>query len=387
MRGSQRCPEGARPPVKCPKCGYVSYPGLPQCKKCGHQFVPPPSTQDSTPLVSPAPGASIPSPQPSNLAEGVSPPGDGALSPPANLEADDSPERVPGRELLRPWREEVFERANLEADDSPERVPGRELLRPWREELSERVENFRRRRARVQGASEPSENLHFDFEAAEGDHAEENFDDESFESEEVERDLDVAFAELGIPDSMTERASELALEDRPFDPDPVEILRESLPYSAGVTSAALAPLVLPLAPMSRRFFAGLVDAWVLLWGGGLFALVFWLIGGRLSPQPLNLVVLGFIAAFFILLYFGLFTALASATPGLHWLGLEVRNLEGDQPTPAESLWRAFGYLVSIAGLMLGFIWALLDTEGLTWHDRISGTFLTLATPDRRLDRT
>jgi hypothetical protein len=28
--------------------------------------------------------------------------------------------------------------------------------------------------------------------------------------------------------------------------------------------------------------------------------------------------------------------------------------------------------------MLGFIWAWVDSEGMTWHDRMSGTFITLA---------
>ena len=60
------------------------------------------------------------------------------------------------------------------------------------------------------------------------------------------------------------------------------------------------------------------------------------------------------------------------------MGIEVRNLEGRFPTPREAFWRAFGYLVSSAALMLGFVWALVDSEGLTWHDRISGTFLAAA---------
>jgi uncharacterized RDD family membrane protein YckC len=110
----------------------------------------------------------------------------------------------------------------------------------------------------------------------------------------------------------------------------------------------------------------------------LFALTFWFVGGHLTPGPLNIAVLAFIAAFFLFAYFGLFTALTSATPGLLWMGLEVRNMEGLRPTTPESFWRAFGYLVSIAALMLGFVWALVDGEALTWHDRMSGTFLTFA---------
>jgi uncharacterized RDD family membrane protein YckC len=135
------------------------------------------------------------------------------------------------------------------------------------------------------------------------------------------------------------------------------------------------------APLGRRFVAGLADTLVLLSAAGLFGMVLRHIGVRMSLAPLNLSILAFVAIFFIAVYFGLFVALTASTPGLLWMGLEVRNLEGDHPTPGEASWRAFGYLVSIAGLMLGFVWALVDSDSLTWHDRISGTFLTLAPRD------
>jgi hypothetical protein len=42
----------------------------------------------------------------------------------------------------------------------------------------------------------------------------------------------------------------------------------------------------------------------------------------------------------------------------------------------ESFWRAFGVLVSLSALMLGFVWACVDSDSLTWHDRMSGTVIT-----------
>jgi uncharacterized RDD family membrane protein YckC len=56
-------------------------------------------------------------------------------------------------------------------------------------------------------------------------------------------------------------------------------------------------------------------------------------------------------------------------------------MEGWPPDRRESLLRAFGYLVSLSAFLLGFFWALVDGESLTWHDRISGTFLTPAKQD------
>jgi len=160
-------------------------------------------------------------------------------------------------------------------------------------------------------------------------------------------------------------------------PEPVEIVMDSPPL-AEVAEAEARPSALPMAPIGRRFLAGMLDALVLLVAAGLFALIFWRAGGRLSPQPLNFCIVGFIAAFFVMAYFGLFTALTSTTPGLLWLGIEVRSLDGTFPLPTQAFWRAFGYLVSTGALMLGFVWALVDSDGLTWHDRMSGTFLGVA---------
>ena len=42
------------------------------------------------------------------------------------------------------------------------------------------------------------------------------------------------------------------------------------------------------------------------------------------------------------------------------------------------LWRSFGYLVSAGTLLFGFLAALWDEDHLTWHDRISQTYLTSA---------
>jgi uncharacterized RDD family membrane protein YckC len=131
-----------------------------------------------------------------------------------------------------------------------------------------------------------------------------------------------------------------------------------------------------LAPLGRRFLAGLADAMVLLLGAAVFGIIFWRVCGRLSVVPLNIAVLGMAAVILIFAYFAVFTAIASATPGLLWMGCDIRNLHGRHPTVSESVWRAFGVLVSLSALMLGFIWACVDSDGLTWHDRMSGTVIT-----------
>ncbi|HEX5412150.1 MAG TPA: RDD family protein [Terriglobia bacterium] len=135
------------------------------------------------------------------------------------------------------------------------------------------------------------------------------------------------------------------------------------------------PPVVSIAQMQTRFHAGLIDALILLAGAALYALIVWKIGGNFSFGPLSLSITALAAAFFVFVYFAGCTAIASATPGLMWTGLEVITFAGDQPHFSDCLWRGFGYLVSMSALMLGFIWAAVDAEGLTWHDRMSRTFI------------
>jgi len=35
-----------------------------------------------------------------------------------------------------------------------------------------------------------------------------------------------------------------------------------------------------------------------------------------------------------------------------------------------------GYMLSAGTLFLGFLWAIWDEDALTWHDRLSRTYLT-----------
>jgi uncharacterized RDD family membrane protein YckC len=268
----------------------------------------------------------------------------------------------------------------------------------WREELSQRVENFRRRRARLRGSSDSNSNLEFDFAESSLAEAPEESDIPLVEPLDVPEGID---AELSLPHA---HAPETAAVDSvelqaggnvaglqeisDFETEPSEFAPHPIPRSVHFVLDSAPPLETPefttlpaeisMAPMSRRFLGGMIDVLVLLLAAGVFALIFWRAGGHLSPNTLNLAIGAFIAMLLALAYFGVFTALTSTTPGLLWVGVEVRSLQGGHPTLRQSLWRAFGYLVSASALLLGFVWALVDSEGLTWHDRMSDTFLASA---------
>ena len=83
------------------------------------------------------------------------------------------------------------------------------------------------------------------------------------------------------------------------------------------------------------------------------------------------------AGFFVLvtIYFFLFMLSASQTPGMKWRKLMVVTEQGDPVDPNGAFLRGFGYLISILPVMLGFAWALIDPEHLTWADKVSGTYV------------
>ena len=368
--------------MKCPKCGFVSYPGIPQCKKCGYSFAPG-KPAGAPPQILGLSAASAPAPAATYRETQTVEPHPSLHLPEAAPSGPEPPREAPGVVSTAP---------TIPAAPPPPVV----AASPLQEELSQRVEDFRRRRARLKGRGDTDDNLEFDFHSEREAEAETAPDSRLAEFPQPGGAFDAILEKPEVPptadtpmDSMSlhHPAAVGALDDAPFDSGeyeleadptparPVEIVLDSQPVAEETEESARVSR-LPLAPLGRRFLGGLVDGLVLVVAAALFALIFWRAGGHLSPHPLNFVVFGFIAVAFIMGYFGAFTALTSTTPGLLWMGIEARSQTGGLPTPQQAFWRAFGYLVSISALMLGFIWALVDSDGLTWHDRMSDTFLT-----------
>jgi uncharacterized RDD family membrane protein YckC len=260
----------------------------------------------------------------------------------------------------------------------------------WQKELSERMQEYRRRRARISSGKEDDEKtLALDFKSSadgpDGNAGAANvIQFPSFGESNVEEDtspdsgpnLD-AFVPDGFSDQIgagdaEESSTEQIRMEPPAPAAPMEIELESSQALNDVTNNAS---YLVIAPMGRRFLAGVFDLLVLLLATGVFAAIFLRAGGQFSSQPLDLVVVALAGILLLMAYFGVFTVFAYGTPGLIWAGLEVRTFEGNPPKRIDCFWRSFGYIVSTSALMLGFIWALVDGDGLTWHDRMSRTLL------------
>ena len=132
----------------------------------------------------------------------------------------------------------------------------------------------------------------------------------------------------------------------------------------------------PVAPIEERRLAGLIDAACLVFACGGFLALFGSLGGHFAFSKLNAAVYATAFAIVYLQYFALFTVFGGTTPGMMLRGLRVVDFSGEEPSPRQLLLRAAGYMLSAGTFFLGFIWVQWDEDELTWHDRISRTYLS-----------
>jgi uncharacterized RDD family membrane protein YckC len=152
---------------------------------------------------------------------------------------------------------------------------------------------------------------------------------------------------------------------------------------ASVSQVSQEPVVLtpssgifPVASLAERRSAAMIDAACLAFAYGGFLALFGSLGGHFTFNKLSAAVCFSTFAFVYLQYFGLFTIFGGTTPGMMIRGLQVATFDGELPTLRHLLLRGTGYMLSVGTLFLGFLWALWDEDALTWHDRLSGTYLT-----------
>lgn len=142
--------------------------------------------------------------------------------------------------------------------------------------------------------------------------------------------------------------------------------------SAPLISQSTAP---KLASLNRRLLAFVVDGSLTLAAFvGAAALAVSYGNGPMGPRTLE-----FVAAFALLAiaaaYQTLFLTLGNGTPGMMYAGVGLRTLDGQSPTRAQRCARLMALPLSVLPAGLGLIWALFDETHLTWHDRLSGTYL------------
>ncbi len=77
----------------------------------------------------------------------------------------------------------------------------------------------------------------------------------------------------------------------------------------------------------------------------------------------------------VYLFFLLFWSRYGRTLGMQSWGLRIEDEHGGKPGIQAATLRFFVAILSWLPLGLGFWWQLVDRDGLSWHDRASGTRL------------
>jgi uncharacterized RDD family membrane protein YckC len=132
------------------------------------------------------------------------------------------------------------------------------------------------------------------------------------------------------------------------------------------------------APFGRRMMATIVDAALILslvWGVAyLVASRFdHLPGIRVSEVCGVIVTLGFAA-----LYEWFFLTFAKVTPGMRYAQLSLCTFDEQAPTAAQMKGRMKAMLISVLPVGLGMVWSIFDEDQMSWHDRLSKTYLRLS---------
>ena len=130
------------------------------------------------------------------------------------------------------------------------------------------------------------------------------------------------------------------------------------------------------ASIARRALAALVDAAVLATSLATFAAIFL----RLNPVPEPLrplpILAGVVAVITVLLwaaYEFLFVVYTGSTPGLRAARLRLAGFDGSPLNHRLRRWRVLASFLSAFSGGLGYLWCVLDQDGLCWHDRITRT--------------
>ena len=238
----------------------------------------------------------------------------------------------------------------------------------WRGELAER---FRANRTRKGKPSDSDIQTHF------------SFNDSPFQSETgasisvdektphlEEFSFTIAIGKSAKPSSKEELPMEIDVSSHPS-------ANGNLQAQLTQAEAESQPGLYAVAPFDDRRLAGLIDFFCLAFAYGGFLGLFGSLGGHFTLSKLSAAVCAATFAVVYMQYFALFTIFGGTTPGMMMRGLQVVSFTGDTPMPRQMILRSVGYMLSAGTFFLGFLWAMWDSDELTWHDRLSRTYLSV----------
>jgi len=140
------------------------------------------------------------------------------------------------------------------------------------------------------------------------------------------------------------------------------------------------------ASIARRALAAGVDGVILATALAAFVAIFLRLNPGLiplrGPLPTLAGALGVIAVLLWAAYEFLFVVYTGSTPGLRAAGLRLAAFDGSPLDRPLRRWRVLASFLSAISAGLGFVWCILDQDGLCWHDRITRTHVQAEAQDK-----
>jgi uncharacterized RDD family membrane protein YckC len=132
---------------------------------------------------------------------------------------------------------------------------------------------------------------------------------------------------------------------------------------------------LQCAPRLPRLLAATTDGVLVLLATAIFGWIFFQITATVPPlrQLMVLVLCGLGMAWIGYQY--LLLVYAGTTPGLGIAGLRLSRFDGSRVPRRIRRWRVLASVLSGFSFGLGYAWCVLDEDQLSWHDRITRTYL------------
>ena len=132
------------------------------------------------------------------------------------------------------------------------------------------------------------------------------------------------------------------------------------------------------APFGRRMMATVVDAALIM---GLVFGAAYLIASNVDHLPgkhaFELLV-AFAVVGFAAMYEWFFLTFAKVTPGMRYAQLSLCTFDEQAPTREQVKGRLKAMLISVLPVGLGMLWSIFDEDQMSWHDRLSKTYLRLS---------
>jgi len=238
----------------------------------------------------------------------------------------------------------------------------------WRGELAERLTAYRSRRPK---ASVSDTQSYFSFQEPPDDNR--SGSSIAIEGEPAQNQEEFSFT-IAVGRSSKAKSEELLLE---IDVSSRSEMDGQLPLSTPHEETNSQIGLNQVASIDDRRLAAVIDVVCLLFAYGGFLGLFGSLGGHFTLSKLSAAVSITTFAAVYMQYFTLFTIFGGTTPGMMMRGLQVVSFSGEPPTSRQMFLRSLGYLLSAGTFFLGFLWAMWDSDELTWHDRLSRTYLSV----------